>query len=311
MTRRPLLLAVSVIIPLAAGVLLSGCGSSGGDAAFYTVSERNAYGPDGLIAFSSFGGNGLRYINTINQRGGSVDTLTPSDNDADLLDEGGFHPAYSPNGTQIAMASRRGPSNDLYIISATTGDNVLTVLTNDPASDTQPTWSPVGDKIAFTTNRDGNNNIYLVDVADPTQQTPVDQDQANDQWASFDPTGTKIAFQSNRGADAQHPDNTDIWIKDLTTDALTQLTNSTSRDEQPAWSPDGTTILFTSNRAGDFDLWSIGVDGTGLTQITSDGRSDGFPQWRPDGLRITFTRDRQVWVANPDGSDEDQLTRTY
>jgi len=307
MIRKSALLAVGLIIPLTAAPLLSGCGSSGGDAAFFTVSERNSFAANGVVAFASFGGNGLRYINTINQRGGSVDTLTPSDNDTDLLDEGGFHPAFSPDGTLVAMASRRGPSNDLFLISATSGDRpaLLTQLTTDAGSDTQPVWAPAGDRIVFVTNRDGDNNLYVVTVADPTQQTPVDQDPANDQWASFDPTGTKVVFQSDRAG------NTDLWIKDLTSGVLTQLTTDASRDEQPAWSPDGTTILFTSNRAGDFDIWSLGADGTGLAQVTSDGRSDGYPQWRPDGLRITFTRDRQVWVAGADGANEDQLTRTF
>jgi len=307
MTRKCLLTLAVVLVPLMAASVLSGCGGNGGEAAFFTVSERGSFGPNGTIAFASFGGNGLRYINTINQQGGAVATLTPSDNDDDLLDEGGFNPAYSPDGTLVAMASRRGPSNDLFLISATAGDRpaLLQQLTTDPGSDTQPAWSPDATKVVFMTNRDGDNNIYTLTVADPTQQAAVDQDPANDQWACFDPTGTKIAFQSDRAG------NTDIWIKDLGTGGLVNVTASPSRDEQPAWSPDGNTLLFTSNRAGDFDLWSIGVDGLGLTQITSDGRSDGYPQWRPDGTRITFTRDRQVWVCDPDGANPKQLTRTY
>jgi len=307
MTRKCLLTLVVVLVPLMAASILSGCGSSGGEAAFFTISERSSYAPNATIAFASFGGNGLRYINTINQQGGSVTTLTPSDNDTDLLDEGGFNPAYSPDGTLVAMASRRGPSNDLFLISATSGDRpaLLTQLTTDAGSDTQPAWSPDGTRIVFTTNRDGDNNIYTLTVADPTAQAAVDADPANDQWACFDPTGTKIAFQSDRAG------NTDIWVKDLVGGGLTQVTNSPARDEQPAWSPDGATILFTSNRAGDFDLWSVAPDGTGLTQITSDGRSDGYPNWKPDGTRITFTRDRQVWVSDPTGANQKQLTRTY
>jgi len=142
-------------------------------------------------------------------------------------------------------------------------------------------------------------------VAYAANHVSVDYDEANDQWASFDPTGNLVAFQSDRD------DNTDIWVKDLTSGILTQVTDDDARDEQPAWSPDGTAILFTSNRAGDFDIWSVAPDGSGLTQITSDGRSDGYPQWRPDDGRILFTRDRQLWIANPDGSDQRQLTRTF
>ncbi|HJN17082.1 MAG TPA: hypothetical protein QGH10_16365 [Armatimonadota bacterium] len=306
MTRRSLVLASIVLIPLFASVVLAGCSSSGESVAFFTLSERCGFGPTGLVAFASFGGNGLRYVSTINERGGSVTALTPSDNDADLTDEGGFHPTYSPDGATVAIGSRRSVSEDIYLINAQGGDrNRLDQLTTDPASDGQPAWSPTGDRLLFTTNRDGNNDIYILALATPATQTPVTTDTANDQWASFAPDGNRVAFQSDRAG------NTDIWIVDLTTGGLTQITTSTSRDEHPAWSPDGTKILFASNRAGDFDIWSIAPDGTGLTQITSDGRSDGYPQWKPDGTRICFTRDRQLWVADPDGANQDQLTRTF
>lgn len=305
--QRGSLLVITLVglFALAAGGLV-GCGGNDGQAAFYTISERCSYGPNGIIAFAAFGGNGLRYVNTINERGGAVSALTPSDNDDDVLDEGGFHPAYSPDGLTVAMASRRGPSEDIFLIAAAGGDrNRLDQLTNDPAADIQPSWSPSGDRIAFTTNRDGNYDIYVMPIADPTQQTAVTTDAADDEWASFAPDGNRVAFQSNRAG------NTDIWIIDLTDQSLTQVTTSPFRDEHPAWSPDGAAILFTSNRAGDFDIYSIAPDGTGVDQVTSDGRSDGYPQWRPDGARICVTRDRQVWVMDPDGTDEKQLTRTF
>jgi Tol biopolymer transport system component len=295
---------VGLLVLAAVGFV--GCGGDDGQAAFFTVSERCSYGPNSIIAFAAFGGNALRYINAMNERGGSVTALTPSDNDDDLTDEGGFHPAYSPDGATLAMAARRGPSEDIFLIAAAGGDRArLDQLTNDPAADIQPTWSPTGDRIVFTTDRDGDYNLYVMPLADPTQQTAVTTDPADDEWASFAPDGNRVAFQSNRSG------NTDIWIIDLTTQAVTQVTNSAARDEHPAWSPDGAAILFTSNRAGDFDIWSIAPDGTGLTQITADGRSDGYPQWRPDGTRICITRDRQLWLMDPDGANEKQMTRTF
>ncbi|MGQ9732245.1 MAG: hypothetical protein ACUVX8_13365, partial [Candidatus Zipacnadales bacterium] len=104
MIRHPLLLGVLVIIPLVATLGVAGCGGNDEAGVYYTLSERSSYGPNAVIAFVSFGGNGLRYINTINERGGAVTALTPSDNDNDLLDEGGFHPAYSPDGATLAIA---------------------------------------------------------------------------------------------------------------------------------------------------------------------------------------------------------------
>ncbi len=306
MTRRSLVLASIVLIPLIVSIVAAGCSSSGTGAAFFTLSERSAYSPNGVIAFTSFGGNALKYVSQINERGGSVSALTPSDNDIDLTDEGGFHPAFSPDGATVAIGSRRGASEDLFLINAQGGDrNRLDQLTTDPASDGQPTYSPTGDRLVFTTNRDGDNNLYILALAAAATQTAVTVDPANDQWASFSPDGNSVAFQSDRSG------NTDLWIIDLATSALTQVTTSTARDEHPAWSPDGTQLLFASNRAGDFDIWSIAPDGTGATQITADGRSDGYPQWKPDGSRICFTRDRQLWASDPNGANEKQLTRTF
>ena len=39
-------------------------------------------------------------------------------------------------------------------------------------------------------------------------------------------------------------------------------------DETPAWFPDGKRIAFQSDRAGAFDVWIMGVDGSGERQIT-------------------------------------------
>ena len=259
MQRGSLVVITLVGLFALAAVGLVGCGGDDGRAAFYSLSERCSYGPTGIMAFAAFGGNGLRYINVVNERGGAVTALTPSDNDDDLLDEGGFHPAHSPDGTTVAMGSRRGPSEDIFLIAAVGGDrNRLEQLTDDPAADIQPSWSPTGDRIVFTTTRDGDYNIYILPVADPTQQTAVTVDPADDEWASFAPDGNRVAFQSDRAG------NTDIWIIDLTDQSLTQVTDSPFRDEHPAWSPDGTAILFASNRAGDFDIWSIAPDGTAL-----------------------------------------------
>lgn len=80
-----------------------------------------------------------------------------------------------------------------------------------------------------------------------------------------------------------------------------------------AWSPDGSRIAFrSSTEPGNWDIYTINVDGTNLTRITDDPGDDHWPAWRPDGQKLAFTSKRsgvyQVYVVNPDGTGLKQLT---
>lgn len=89
-------------------------------------------------------------------------------------------------------------------------------------------------------------------------------------------------------------------------------------DAYPAWSPDGQTIAFQSNRTGDWEIFSIRVDGTGLRQLTANDGRDAHPSWSPDGKRIVFASVRnsssstagrfRLFAMDPDGNNVTQLT---
>jgi Tol biopolymer transport system component len=69
-------------------------------------------------------------------------------------------PAWSPDGRQIAFASRRDQNWDLYLMQSDgTG---LRRLTDSQAYDSDPAWSPDGEQIAFSSTRSGNLDIYLM-----------------------------------------------------------------------------------------------------------------------------------------------------
>ena len=304
------------LLLLGVALALVGCGSSDSSAGFFTVSERPGFSVDGDVAFAAYGGNGLRYVYSMPARGGSATNLTPTDNDTDVTDEGGFHPSYNPDGTRLVMAARRtvpnGPatqSTDLFLISASSGDRgLLTQLTADTVEQQQPSFSPDGAHIVYTCNATGDNDIWVMD-ADGQNQQNLTNNAANDQWACFNPqNANQIVFQSDR--DGQ----TELYILTIgSADPPVRLTTNSFRDEQPNWSPDGTTILYTSNSAGDFDIWSIPAAGGAPTHITLDARSDGYPVWDPVAAnnRFVFVRDRQLWTSLANGSSQNQLTRTF
>ena len=80
------------------------------------------------------------------------------------------------------------------------------------------------------------------------------------------PDGQRVAV------DQTDPDgrNTDIYVHDLTRDAVTRLTFEPSLDQSAVWSPDGRKILFSSNRTGHFCIYRKNADGTGPAELVLD-----------------------------------------
>ena len=322
-----LALAVSLLTAiLVCGLLLAGCSSNGNDLVFQSVSERCSWSSLARIAFASFSPNGMRYINSVNESGKSLQVVTPSDNDADLNDEGGYHPCYSPDGLYIYFASRRdtgggAPSVDIFRADASNGAN-LVQLTGGPtdvpgqtADDSMPYLAANGSKLCWISNRNGNIPHVWMMNPDGSAKVQVTTDNAREEaWPQFSPLADYIVYESRPVG----TENSDLRVRVVAAAVDHNLAgaNTASREEQPAWSPTGDVLLFTSDRGGDFDIHATTLTFPGgvptasaPTQLTADARSDGFPNWKPDATQFVFTRDREVWTANADGTNQEQLTR--
>jgi Tol biopolymer transport system component len=75
------------------------------------------------------------------------------------------------------------------------------------------------------------------------------------------------------------------------------------------WSPDGQTLAYCAERNGEFDIYSIAVDGGQERRLTTAAGLDDGPDYSPDGRYIYFNSERtgsmQVWHwfphPSPDG----------
>jgi tol-pal system beta propeller repeat protein TolB len=218
-----------------------------------------------------------------------------------------FWPAWSPDGTRLAFESNRNDPAHTEIHVLTLADLGVRRLTDDTGfTNAQPAWSPLGDRIAFVTNRDGvGYDIYLMDTtgANFTRLTP---DATNETQPTWSPDGSKIAFATDRDGP-----NGEIYLMDATGGNVVNRTNHAANDLAPAWSPDGTRIAFQSDRDGSgFSVWVMDTSGANPVQVSPSDPPCELPHWTPDGLRIAYDCDGDIYVANADGTNRVQVTRT-
>jgi hypothetical protein len=119
---------------------------------------------------------------------------------------------------------------------------------------------------------------------------------------------------------AQWTDNLqyEIWMTNADgTYAPFRVTYNTVNDtsiippdsDSPVWSPHNDKIAFrigsTTNSSG---IYVINPDGTNQVRIVAGDCQ--YPSWSPTGTRIAFTRDFDIFIANSDGTNVQQLTAT-
>ncbi|MFQ5612824.1 MAG: AAA family ATPase [Anaerolineae bacterium] len=175
--------------------------------------------------------------------------------------------------------------------------------------DTAPIWSNDGNWLAFVSQRDGNREIYVMDVTGQNVHN-VTRHPADDWTPTWSPDGSQLAFSSNRlGA-------WEIFILDATcitraegcaSEDLVQLTNDGGGNITPVWSPDGQRLAFSSKRDGNWEVYSMKIDGTDLRRLTASEASDLAPVWSPSGELIAFETSRdgnvEVYVMSAVGGN--------
>ncbi len=138
-------------------------------------------------------------------------------------------------------------------------------------------------KIYFNAPINNNQDIYLLTAGKLLRLT---SDPANDEWPVISPDGTKMVFQSNRSG------NYNLYLLDLKTNQLRQLTFDSRNKLSPSFHPNGETVVFDLEiKPNTFSSHKLSLSSGKIVPLFPESpyNQNIVPFYHPDGQRIFFT----------------------
>jgi TolB protein len=162
-----------------------------------------------------------------------ADTFGPFPNDPDLLLYKNSSPAFSPDGSRIAIQSVLSvlTTSQIYLVDADGRNRIFLMwpAIGETKSELGPSWSPDGKQIAFSYGNDDETQLYVVNADGTNLRQVTNEPGTYNEAPDWSPDGSLIIFWSNRTG------NKDVFITTLDGSLVVNLTNSPSNDEDGIW----------------------------------------------------------------------------
>ena len=237
-------------------------------------------------------------------------------------------PQLSPDGKWVAYtvaAIDSAKDRSVSHVWMTSWDGASTIqATTSKQSEHDPRWSPDNRYLAFLSSREGakETQLWLLD-RQGGEAVRITSVAGGISYYAWSPDGTRVVLVSEDPDPAEadttapprpivirryHFKNDDegylegrhyhLYLLDVATHQVQQLTSGSFDEENPAWSPDGRSIAFVSNhdadpdRSENSDVFVMdATPGAPARQLTTfRGSDEGDLAWSPDGKRIAYLR---------------------
>jgi hypothetical protein len=144
-------------------------------------------------------------------------------------------------------------------------------------------WAPTGDRIAYFARTEKQRSLIVQNVVTRRieqrfEMKTVDVPESPD----FSPDGRKVAFSALQGAVG------DIWIFDLDTQQLQNLTKDDFADYAPTFAPDGKSLVYIARISGNDKLFQLDLATGEKKQLTFGTHDDAAAQFL-DADTIVFS----------------------
>lgn len=212
------------------------------------------------------------------------------------------------NKVAVTLENRQGTRMVLADFDGTNEQTLLEVpgigiVSGTPNRIFSPRWSADGIWLSYTQGVffGGDRqqaDIWLMRHDGSDRINLTENRQMNNGVGSFSPDGKSLVFRSSRNG------NFDLYLMDIDSGEVKQLTDDPAKQNFPVFSPDGTSIAFTSDvdatedrfgfRTVDIYLLQLQEDSSPgeIRRITNDPGHDSHPWFSPDGEWIVYSSEQ-------------------
>jgi dipeptidyl aminopeptidase/acylaminoacyl peptidase len=243
---------------------------------------------------------------------------------------------WSPDGKRIAYVAKGEPSGQQIFVRYLDAEGASTQISHLTESPSAIEWAPDGKTLAFNMNvpvhdawriamptppkgakwiespkvvtrlnyrsdRVGYTDDYYRHIFVIPSDGGTAREISNGDWnhsaPAFSADGKWIAFSSLREPNAESAyRKSNIYLANVQTGEIKQITHRNGTSGQPLFSPDGKTIAFISADSGDHSAWAesklymMGADGSNVHLASGDlDRPISGVMWAPDNSGVYFT----------------------
>ncbi len=239
-------------------------------------------------------------------------------------------PMISSDGNHIVFGSNRdhtgaNPDNNIEVFLLDINSLMFTQITDTEgiAHNNRASINSDGSVTSFPSegdltgeNADGSRElfIYIADTDTIVQVTDSSGSTVqSNRFPSVSPDGSLVVFESDLDLTGNNPDaNVEMFLFEIATDTITQITNTDSVNRSPIFTPDGNTFRFNSNRDftgdnpdGNLELFLYDLGDDSFLQVTDSIGGFGFgASFNFDLTFLATTYNRNLTGENPDDNTE-------
>lgn len=209
----------------------------------------------------------------------------------------------SPDETRIVFTRAFvGPSLAIFELKS----GKMYPLLPDQIQAMSPVWPEQGKYIFFKSIKDGSPNIFKV-RPDGKDNINISHGKGLDSFFSLSSDGKELVFDSDRNGRFQ------IYLTNVETGEISQLTEDSFRNYQPVISPNGRFVLFQSDRDNGRDIYLLNLQTKSISNITNDPevKKTGY-LWSPDSSKFlyigTINNQQDVFVVDIENQKSINLT---
>jgi Tol biopolymer transport system component len=150
-------------------------------------------------------------------------------------------------------------------------------------------FAPNGDQIAVFVKKERGRNLLLINPLTGALDRSIEMQIEQQLAPSYSPDGRSIAFAGIQG------NQSDIFLYDLASGEIRNVTSDTFFDGAPVFSPDGQWLIYSSVGEEYAKLYRLNLaKPTERYQLTTGDWNDIDAYFSPDGKRLFFASDKQT-----------------